>query len=74
MIRIIGQTRDFHAIRFVQAIRKASGLSLKDGLDHVRRLSEGEILLVVPDSEFSDQEVASWLEDCGVTFDILPSE
>lgn len=69
MIRISAQTRDFHAIKFVDAIRRATGVGLKEGLDHVRRLSEGEVLSITPKSGVSDEDLALWLGDCGVEFE-----
>lgn len=73
MVRITAQTEAFHAIRFVEAIRRATGIGLQQGLDHVRRLSEGEALSIKPAKGVTDEEFASWLEGCGVAFEIHSS-
>jgi hypothetical protein len=74
MIRVTAQTSAFHAIKFVDAIRRATGIGLKQGLDHVRRLSEGEALSIYPAQGISDEELASWLDGCGVAFKIQSSD
>jgi hypothetical protein len=68
VIRIIKQRQDFHAIRFVDAIRRATGASLEEGLDHVRRLSEGEKISIAPVAGMSEAEFAGLLGSCGVEF------
>lgn len=73
MIRVTSQTEAFHAIKFVEAIRRATGIGLKQGLEHVRRLSEGEALCIDPAEGVTDRELASWLENCGVVFEVLSS-
>jgi len=74
MIRITAQTSAFHAIKFVEVIRRATGSGLKQGLDYVRKLSEGEPLSIHPTPGITDEELASWLQDCGVAFEVQPSE
>lgn len=69
VIQITARTKDFHAIKFVEAIRLATGVGLKEGLDHVRRLSEGELIRITPVGTVSEQNLASWLQDCGVIFE-----